>query len=111
MKIKISVEGVNSLENNPSIVEKSKIKVKKPKHYKVIMHNDDYTTMEFVVYILIEVFNKSLKDANRIMMEVHEKGRGIAGIYPYDIAVSKTAIAMDAAEKEGYPFKLTVEEE
>ena len=45
------------------------------------MHNDDYTTMEFVVYILIEVFNKSLKDANRIMMEVYEKGRGIAGIY------------------------------
>lgn len=75
------------------------------------MHNDDYTTMEFVVYILMEVFNKSLKEANKIMLEVHEKGKGIAGVYPYDIAVSKTAIATAAAEQEGYPFKLTVEEE
>jgi len=102
---------VNTLENKPSIIEKNKIKLKRPKHYKVIMHNDDYTTMEFVVYILMEVFNKSLKEANGIMLEVHEKGRGIAGVYPYDIAVSKTAIATAAAEKEGYPFKLTVEEE
>ena len=91
---------MNTLENKPSIIEKNKIKLKRPKHYKVIMHNDDYTTMEFVVYILMEVFNKSLKEANRIMLEVHEKGRGIAGVYPYDIAVSKTAIATAAAEKE-----------
>lgn len=99
------------MEIKPFIIERTKNKLKKPKHYKVLMHNDDYTTMEFVVYILMEVFNKSLKDANRIMLEVHEKGRGIAGVYPYDIAVSKIAKATVEAEKEGYPFKLTLEEE
>lgn len=99
------------METNTVTSEKSKIKVKRPKHYKVIMHNDDYTTMEFVVYILMNIFKKSAEEATRIMLDVHQRGRGIAGIYPYDIAATKVAAAMAEAEKEGFPFKLTIEEE
>lgn len=90
--------------------QKNKVKIKKPKYYKVIMHNDDYTTMEFVIKILIKVFNKSFIDAEKIMIDVHKKGRGIAGIYSYDIAVTKVATAMSMAKSEGFPFKLTTEE-
>lgn len=97
----------------PGIVtrEKSKVKVKKPKHYKVIMHNDDFTTMEFVVYILTTIFRKEMLEAERIMMDVHTKGRGIVGLYPYDIAVTKVSLSMQKAKEEGFPFKVTVEEE
>jgi ATP-dependent Clp protease adaptor protein ClpS len=99
------------LETNANAIEKTKIKEKVPKNYKVIMHNDDFTTMEFVVAVLEDIFNKSSIEANNIMMEVHKNKFGIAGIYPYDIAVSKTNKAMNLAKKEGFPFKLTVEEE
>jgi ATP-dependent Clp protease adaptor protein ClpS len=96
----------------PSIVtvEKSKVKIKKPKHYKVVMYNDDYTTMEFVVDVLITIFNKKLEEANKIMIDVHKRGKGIAGIYSYDIAVTKISLAMKKAEEEGFPFKLDLEE-
>ena len=99
------------METNNMTTEKNKIKVARPKHYKVIMHNDDYTSMEFVVDILTSVFNKKLVEATKIMIDVHKAGRGIAGIYPYDIAVTKVSIAMSKAEEEDFPFKLTIEEE
>ena len=87
------------------------IKIKKPNNYKVIMYNDDFTTMEFVVSILNFIFNKSYEEANNIMMEVHTRGRGVAGVYPYDIAITKVNKATSIAKEEGFPFKLTVEEE
>ena len=90
--------------------QKDKVKIKKPKNYKVIMHNDDYTTMEFVIKILVNIFNKSFIDAEKIMLDVHKKGRGVAGIYSYDIAITKVATAMSRAKSEGFPFKLTTEE-
>lgn len=90
--------------------QKDKVKIKKPKNYKVIMHNDDYTTMEFVIKILVNIFNKSFIDAEKIMLDVHKKGRGVAGIYSYDIAITKVATAMSMAKSEGFPFKLTTEE-
>lgn len=98
------------MESNISTIEKNKVKVKKPKHYNVIMHNDDFTTMEFVVDILVNIFNKKIEEANKIMIDVHKKGKGIAGVYPYDIAVSKASTAMSLAKEEGFPFKLSVEE-
>lgn len=98
------------METGVVIKQKNKVKIKKPKDYKVIMHNDDYTTMEFVIKILIKVFNKSFIDAEKIMIDVHKKGRGIAGIYSYDIAVTKVATAMSMAKDEDFPFKLTTEE-
>ena len=90
--------------------QKDKVKIKKPKDYKVIMHNDDYTTMDFVIEILVNIFNKSVIEAEKIMLDVHKKGRGIAGIYSYDIAMTKVATAMSMAKSEGFPFKLTTEE-
>ncbi|WP_294374405.1 ATP-dependent Clp protease adaptor ClpS [uncultured Clostridium sp.] len=90
--------------------QKSKIRMKKPKNYKVIMHNDDYTTMEFVIEVLVRIFNKSVVEAEKIMLDVHKKGRGVAGIYSYDIAVTKVAAAMSMAKNEGFPFKMTTEE-
>lgn len=94
------------------VLNKDKVieKVKVPKSFKVVMHNDDFTTMEFVVFILISVFNKSTEDANRIMLDVHSKGRGIVGVYSYDIAMTKVSIVLKLANDEGFPFKVTVEE-
>ena len=99
------------METNIGIKEKSKVKIKKPKNFKVIMHNDDFTTMEFVVAVLMDIFNKDINGANKVMLDVHKSGRGIAGIYPYDIALSKVSTAMSLAREEGFPFNLTVEEE
>ena len=100
-----------NLETNAITLEKNNIKEKLPKKYKVLMYNDDFTTMEFVVAVLIEIFNKTIDEANYIMIEVHNKGIGIAGVYPFDIAISKLNKAQALARKEGFPFKLTVEEE
>ncbi|AGK96530.1 ATP-dependent Clp protease adaptor ClpS [Clostridium pasteurianum] len=91
--------------------EENKIGIRKPKLYKVIMHNDDYTTMEFVIQVLTQVFKKGVIEATKIMYDVHKKGIGVAGIYTYDIAKTKLNQAMDMAEKSGFPFKLSMEEE
>lgn len=90
--------------------QKVKAKVKLPKKYQVIMFNDDYTTMEFVIEVLTHIFNKSALEAEKIMMDVHKAGRGVAGIYSYDIAMTKAGTAMSWAKEEGFPFKLSVEE-
>lgn len=91
--------------------EKTEIKIKKPNMYKVLLHNDDYTTMDFVVEILIKIFRKSSIEAERIMFDVHRKGIGIAGIYSYDIASTKIRQVMIMAEENGFPLKLTLEKE
>ena len=98
------------METNIVTKQKDKVKIKKPKNYKVVMYNDDYTTMEFVINILVNVFNKKLVEAEKIMLDVHEKGKGVAGIYSHDIAITKVSTAMSMAKEEGFPFKLTVEE-
>ena len=94
-----------------NIKEKIEIKIKKPKMYKVIMHNDDYTSMEFVIMVLVEVFNKKVPEATQVMYDVHKKGVGVAGVYAYDIANTKIIQAENLAQLEGYPFKLSLEEE
>lgn len=90
--------------------EKTRINIREPKQYKVIMHNDDFTPMEFVVDILIDIFRKDLLEAERLMMTVHERGRASVGIYTYDMAVTKVQTASERARQEGYPFRMTVEE-
>lgn len=90
--------------------EKTRINIREPKHYKVIMHNDDFTPMEFVVDILIDIFRKDLLEAERLMMMVHESGRASVGIYNYDMAVTKVQAASERARQEGFPFRMTVEE-
>ena len=98
------------MEPNIIVKQKDKVKIKKPKDYKVVMYNDDYTSMEFVINILVSIFNKKLMEAEKIMLDVHEKGKGIAGIYSHDIAITKVSTAMAMAKEQGFPFKLTVEE-
>jgi ATP-dependent Clp protease adaptor protein ClpS len=86
-------------------------KLKRPSMFLVILLNDDITTQDFVVELLKTVFGKSHEEANILMFEVHEKGSGIAGRFTYDIATTKQAQALMMAEKEGYPLRITVEEE
>lgn len=92
------------------VKEKIDAKVQRPKLYKVVMHNDDYTTMEFVVEVLIGIFNKSAAEATKIMLDVHKKGAGIAGIYSYDIARTKINQAHIEAREQGFPLKLSLKE-
>lgn len=90
--------------------ERTRINLREPKHYRVIMHNDDFTSMEFVVEILMDIFHKDEAEAERLMLMVHEGGRAAVGSYPYDIAVTKVQAATARAKEEGYPFRMTVEE-
>ena len=90
--------------------EKTRINVREPKHYQVIMHNDDFTSMEFVVEILIDIFRKKPAEAEQVMLTVHESGRAAVGNYPYDIAATKVQAATARARQEGFPFRMTVEE-
>ena len=91
--------------------EEIKTKLKKPNMYRVIIHNDDYTTMEFVVEVLVKVFHKKVPEASKIMLDVHNKGKGIVGVYTADIAATKILQVKQMAEESGFPLKLTMEEE
>ena len=89
----------------------SRTKKDNPPMYKVILHNDDYTTMEFVVEILVSVFGKSLEKATQIMLNVHNKGKEICGIYPRQIAETKVETVHNLASNKGFPLKSTMEKE
>lgn len=82
-----------------------------PPMYKVLLINDDYTPMDFVVEILMTVFNKTIEAATQIMMNVHKKGSGLCGVYTYEIAETKTVTVHRLAEENGYPLKSTMEKE
>ena len=82
-----------------------------PKMYKVILHNDDYTAMDFVVAILMELFHKSRQDAEFIMLQVHQKGKAVVGVYTYEIATTKAQHVKRRAKEAGYPLLATVEED
>lgn len=88
----------------------SEQEVEEPRMYKVILHNDHYTTMDFVVEILIKIFRKAVSEATRLMLEVHEKGQSVCGIYSYDIAVTKIAQVHLLAKQRGFPLKCSYEE-
>ena len=91
--------------------ERQRIDLKEPRRYKVIIYNDDFTTMEFVVMILKQVFFKSEEEAQALMLQVHHSDKAVVGIYSYDIAVSKANKATSMAREQGYPLRLTVEQE
>lgn len=93
-----------------AIRERTDRKVKEPRQYNVLMLNDDFTTMEFVVEVLMDVFHKDEVSAQSIMMNVHKNGQAIVGKYPYDIAVTKVNAALSRARAQGFPFRMTVEE-
>ena len=93
------------------VLTESKTKLEKPKLYKVLLHNDDFTTMEFVVFVLEYVFNRSEAESVAIMLNVHNTGVGVAGIYPHDIAYMKSNKTMSLAKAREYPLLCTIEEE
>jgi ATP-dependent Clp protease adaptor protein ClpS len=90
---------------------KTRPKTKRPALYRVLLLNDDYTPMEFVVLVLQEVFNKSRDDAMRIMLHVHNKGVGECGVYPYEVAETKVTRVMDTARKNQHPLQCVMEKQ
>jgi ATP-dependent Clp protease adaptor protein ClpS len=84
-------------------------KLQRPPLYKVVFHNDDYTTRDFVVMVLMRYFHKSHMEATRIMLHIHNNGMGVAGIYPYDIASTKVAQVEQQAKQQEMPLKLSLE--
>lgn len=99
----------HSFEEN--VITKKKEKVEKPPLYRVILHNDDYTTMEFVVVVLQKFFYKNETEATHIMLNVHKKGRGIAGIFTFEIAETKISQVHSYAKKQEHPLKCSLEPE
>jgi ATP-dependent Clp protease adaptor protein ClpS len=98
-------------DRETGVVVKSKPKTKKPSMYKVLLLNDDYTPMEFVVHVLERFFNKSREDATRIMLHVHRRGVGVCGVYTYEIAETKVNQVIDFARKHEHPLQCTLEKE
>ena len=84
--------------------------VREPKRYKVLLHNDDYTTMEFVIHVLVVVFRKNQAEAAHILLTVHEKGIGVCGVYTAEVAETKVALVHKMARREGFPLKCSMEE-
>lgn len=99
------------LDSGTEVVVEKKTKLKKPKLYRVLLHNDDFTTMDFVVFVLQYVFSRSEAEAFTVMLKVHNEGVGVAGVYPYEIAMMKSEKTMNLAKAREYPLLCTVEEE
>jgi ATP-dependent Clp protease adaptor protein ClpS len=100
-----------SREDEVGVIIKSKAAIKRPKRFKVLLHNDDYTTMEFVVYVLQNIFSKKLEEAQKIMITIHNEGVGICGIYTFEIAESKVARVISLAKEKGQPLQCSLESE
>src|SRR5262245_26412887 len=108
----MSDNGRNGREDQTTgVVVKSKPKTKKPSMYKVLLLNDDYTPMEFVVHVLERFFGKTREEATRIMLHVHRRGVGICGVYTYEVAETKVTQVMDAARQAQHPLQCTMEKE
>lgn len=92
------------------VLEKTSTRTQKPTLYRVILHNDDYTTMQFVVEVLETIFHKSPAEAHRIMMHVHTRGHGVCGAYTYEVAETKVSLVHDRARQSGFPLRASLEE-
>ncbi len=101
----------NNDGTNTGVVVKTRPKTRKPAMYKVLMLNDDYTPMEFVVHVLERFFQKSREEATRIMLHVHRRGVGVCGIYTYEVAETKVTQVMDLARQNQHPLQCTIEKE
>ncbi len=93
------------------IVTKTRPKTQKPSLYKVLLLNDDFTPMEFVVYVLEQIFNKSQEEATRVMLHVHQKGVGVCGVYTFEVAETKVAQVMNFSRQNEHPLQCTMEKE
>lgn len=93
------------------VKSRQRVLIEEPRQYKVIFHNDDFTTMEFVTDVLRRVFNKPADEAVALMMRVHREGRAVVGVYSYDVAMTKASMATAMARSEGFPLSITCEPE
>jgi ATP-dependent Clp protease adaptor protein ClpS len=98
-------------ELDGAVVSEKRQQTRKPPMYKVLLHNDDYTTMDFVVLVLEKIFQKDRSEAGRIMLAVHQQGVGVAGVYSRDVAETKVVLVHDLAHKHEYPLKCSIEKE
>ena len=96
-------------EGGVATQKRTERKLARPKMYRVLLHNDDFTTMEFVVALLMHVFHHDESSANAIMMHIHQKGMGVAGVYTYEVAETKVAQVKELAEKAEFPLLCTFE--
>ncbi|MBF0206642.1 MAG: ATP-dependent Clp protease adapter ClpS [Oligoflexia bacterium] len=103
--------GQENNEREDDVIVINKFNTELPKKYRVLLHNDDYTTMEFVVAVLQKIFHKTLQESQDIMINVHRKGVGICGIYTYEIAETKVIQVRRYAKEHGFPLKCTCEPE
>jgi len=99
----------NNNKREQSVITEDIIQTKEPRLYKVLLHNDDYTSMEFVIAILETVFHKSANDATRIMLNVHNEGLGIAGVYTREICETKISVVHQLAKKNEFPLRCSME--
>ena len=107
----MSSKNSDTNSNNTGTVIEEKIEVKKPSFYQVLIMNDDYTPMEFVILVLEKYFGKSREEATQIMLHVHQKGIGVCGLYPYEIAETKVVQVMEFARKNEHPLQCTLEKQ
>jgi ATP-dependent Clp protease adaptor protein ClpS len=103
--------GETDRQTGGEVLERTRQETKRPELYKVLLLNDDYTTMDFVVEVLETIFNKQPAEAFRIMMMVHTQGRGLCGVYPYEIAETKVEAVINRARDNGFPLKAAMEPE
>jgi ATP-dependent Clp protease adaptor protein ClpS len=101
--------GVNDGEGQVGVATKTRTRSKKPSQYKVLMLNDDYTPMEFVVLVLKRFFRMDIEQATRVMLHVHQRGVGVCGIFPYEVAETKVNQVMDFARENQHPLQCTLE--
>jgi len=104
-----SAGGADEGQGRTGLAVKTRAKSKKPSQYKVLMLNDDYTPMEFVVLVLKRFFRMDLEQATRVMLHVHQKGVGVCGIFPYEVAETKVNQVMDFARENQHPLQCTLE--
>ena len=110
-----AMAGNNGFKNGDDlktgVVTKTRPKTKRPSLYKVLLLNDDYTPMEFVIYVLERFFNKQREEATRIMLHVHQKGVGVCGVYTYEVAETKVTQVMNFSRQHQHPLQCTMEKE
>jgi ATP-dependent Clp protease adaptor protein ClpS len=103
--------GETDRQTGGAVLERTRQETKRPELYKVLLLNDDYTTMDFVVEVLETIFNKQPAEAYRIMMMVHTQGKGLCGLYPHEIAETKVEAVITTARENGFPLKAAMEPE
>jgi ATP-dependent Clp protease adaptor protein ClpS len=104
-------EGRDSEEGESGLALRTRTQTKKPSLYKVLILNDDYTPMEFVVFVIERFFNKTREEATRIMLHVHQHGVGLCGVFTYEVAETKVAQVLDLARRNEHPLQCTMEKE